>query len=480
MFDVAIIGAGVIGGMIARELSAYELNVCMIESENDVGRGSSSANSAIVHAGFDAKPGTFKARFNVEGSAMMEQVCKELGVKYKRNGSLVVGFGPEDRETLETLLERGRINGVEGLYTAEKEELHKMEPGLADEADCALVAPTGAIICPYELTFAAVGNAMDNGAELLLNFKVSAIGRQNAAKSSYFVVTAEDGRTVEAKNVVNAAGVYSDVIARLAGDASFTVTPRRGEYMVLDKTSGNACSHTIFRTPTKMGKGILITPTVDGNLLLGPTSVNISDKSDVSVTAEGLDKIISQVKQEMPGVNTGSVITSFCGLRAVGSTGDFIINNPIPGFFNAAAIESPGLTSSPAIARYMAELIESAGVKLKKKENYIRTRRAYHWFRELDTEGRNKAIEKEPEYGHVICRCEKITEGEILNALRQNPKARDLDGIKMRTRAQMGRCQGGFCGPHIVRILAEALGVPFTEITKSGKGSYINVGKTKQ
>ncbi len=480
MFEVAIIGAGVIGGMIARELSAYELDICLLDSENDVGRGASSANSAIVHAGFDAKPGTFKARFNVEGSGLMEKVCRDLGVKYKRNGSLVVGFGPEDRKTLEELLERGIRNGVKDLYIAEKEELHKMEPGLAKEAECALVAPTGAIVCPYELTFAAVGNAMDNGAELLLNYKVAVIERMGSADKSYFVITAEDGRTVEAKNVVNAAGVYSDVIARLAGDDSFTITPRRGEYMVLDKTSGDACSHTIFRTPTKMGKGILITPTVDGNLLLGPTSVDISDKSDVSVTAEGLDKIIAQVRQEMPGVNTGSVITSFCGLRAVGSTGDFIINNPLPGFFNAAAIESPGLTSSPAIGRYVASLIKRSGVRFVKKKNYVRTRRAYHWFRELDKEERNKAIEKEPEYGHVICRCEKISEGEILNALRQNPKARDLDGIKMRTRAQMGRCQGGFCGPHIVKIIAESLGVPFTDITKSGKGSYINVKKTKQ
>lgn len=480
MFDVAIIGAGVIGGMIARELSAYELNVCMIESENDVGRGASSANSAIVHAGFDAKPGTMKARFNVEGSALMEQTCKELGVKYKRNGSIVAGFGPEDRKTLEELLERGRKNGVEGLYIAEKEELHRMEPGLADEAECALVAPTGAIVCPYELTFAAVGNAMDNGAELLLNYKVTAIERRIDADEPYFIITAEDGRTVEAKNVVNAAGVYSDVIARLAGDDSFTITPRRGEYMVLDKTSGDACSHTIFRTPTKMGKGILITPTVDGNLLLGPTSIDIDDKSDVSVTSEGLDKIISQVKQEMPGVNTGTVITSFCGLRAVGSTGDFIVNAPLPGFFNAAAIESPGLTSSPAIARYMAGLIEKSGVVLTRKKDYIRTRRAYHWFRDLDLDERNEAIAKEPEYGHVICRCEKISEGEILNALRQNPKARDLDGIKMRTRAQMGRCQGGFCGPHIVKIIAETLGVSFTDVTKSGKGSYINIKKTKQ
>jgi glycerol-3-phosphate dehydrogenase len=410
---------------------------------------------------------------------MMERVCADLGVKYKRNGSIVVGFGEEDRKTLEELLERGRKNGVRELYIAEKEELHAMEPGLAEDADCALVAPTGAIVCPYELTFAAVGNAMDNGAELLLNFEAEKIEEKGSGEDAYYIVEAKDGRKIEARNIVNAAGLYSDAIAKMAGCGTFRITPRRGEYMLLDKTSGNACSRTIFRTPTKMGKGILISPTVDGNLLLGPTSVNIEDKEDLSVTAEGLDRIIAQVRREMPKVNTGSVITSFCGLRAVGDTGDFIINNPKRGFFNAAAIESPGLTSSPAIARYVAELIRESGLEMKKKENYISTRRAYHWFRDLGKEERNKVIAEEPEYGHVICRCENITEGEILNAIRQNPRATDIDGVKMRTRAQMGRCQGGFCGPHIVKMMAEFMGVPILALTKKGKGSFMNIQKTK-
>lgn len=476
MYDIAIIGAGVTGAMTARELSAYDVKICLIDRENDVGRGASSANSAIVHAGFDAKPGTLKARFNVEGSRMMRTVCEELGVKYINNGSLVVGFSDEDRKTLEDLLERGRINGVEGLYIAEKDELLRMEPGLSEDAVCALVAPTGAIICPYELTIAAAGNAMDNGADLFLNFSVSSVTKSGRNR---FTVTAGDGRAIEARVVINCAGVFADEIARMAGDGSFSVTPRRGEYLLLDKTAGGTCTHTIFRTPTKMGKGILITPTVDGNLLLGPTSEDIGDKSDKSVTQSGIDRILSQVKQEMPGVNTGSVITSFCGLRAVGSTGDFIIDSPSDGFINVAAIESPGLTSSPAIAAYVRDTaVKMCGSPAKKKD-YIKTRKALHWFSVLSDAEKNKVIANDPSYGRIICRCERVTEGEILYAMAQNPKPADLDGIKRRTRAQMGRCQGGFCGPYIVRMLSERLGIPFEQVTKCGRESFVNVGKTK-
>ena len=475
MYDVAIIGAGVVGGMIARELSAYELNICLLEAENDVARGASCANSAIVHAGFDAKPGTLKARFNVEGSRLMKTVCAELGVKYKNNGSIVIGSGPEDLATVKELYERGVKNGVEGLYVVGKEELHRMEAGLSDEFDCALVAPTGALVCPYELTFAAVGNAMDNGVELLLNFAVTSIDDDG----SRYIVTAADGRKITASCVVNCAGIYADEVARMAGDDSIKITPRRGEYILLDKAEGNCCSHTIFRTPTKMGKGILISPTVDGTLILGPTSEDIEDKEDKSVTQEGIDRILSQVRPEMPKVNTGSVIRSFTGLRAVGNTGDFIINNPFGRFVNVAAIESPGLTSSPAIGVYVAEMVRKLTGDPARKQSHVRTRRSLHWFRDLSHEEKTKLIASEPAYGHMICRCESVTEGEIIYAITQNPKATDMDGIKRRTRTQMGHCQGGFCGPFITKILADTMGIPFEKVTKHGRESYLNVGKTK-
>ena len=482
MFDVAIIGAGVVGGLIARELSLYGLRICVLEKENDAATGASAANSGIVHAGFDAKPGTLKAKFNVIGAEMMEAVCRELGVKYKRDGSLVVGFGPEDRKNIELLLEKGRRNGVKRLDILGKEQLHTLEPGLSEAADCALWAPTAGIVCPYELTFAAVGCAMDNGAKLFTNFRVCRIGRRTDGNPGY-EIEAADGRLIRAELVVNCAGVYSDRIAQMVGDNSFTITPRRGDYMLLDKTSGRLCTHTVFRTPTKMGKGILVSPTVDGNTLLGPTSEDIGDKDDTSVTEAGLERILSQVKQEFPGVNSGSVITSFCGLRAHGSTGDFVIGSPAPDFINAAAIESPGLTSSPAIAVHVRELaggiLEAHGKKLVRDPDAVSGRKALHWFRELSENEKNAVIAKEPEFGRIICRCEQITEGELRYAMRTDPRPADLDGVKRRTRAQMGRCQGGFCSPNIVRMLAEELGIPFEAVTKSGAGSYINVGRTK-
>ena len=475
MFDVIIIGAGVVGGMIARTLSAYDLKICIVEKENDVAMGATKANSAIVHAGFDAKPGTLKARFNVRGSEMMPKVAEELGVKYENNGSLVIGFTEEDRETIQSLYERGCKNGVQDLKIVEKEELKTLEPNLSESVICALYASTGAITCPYELTIAAIGNAMDNGAELELNFEVKEIRE----KDGYYEVCSDD-KTLETKYVINAAGLYSDKIASMIGDASFNVHPRRGEYILLDKECGNLVSHTIFRTPSKMGKGILVSPTVDGNLLTGPTSVDIEDKDDTSTTSVGFDSIIGQAKENVPSIPYNKTITSFCGLRAVGSTGDFIINVPKKGFINVAAIESPGLTSAPAIAEYIAEFLKEQGAELLPKENYNPIRAAQHAFREASIEEKNEMIKKDKAFGKIVCRCESITEGEIVRAIRTNPGARDLDGVKRRTRAQMGRCQGGFCGPQIVDLLARELGISYEEVTKSGEGSYINIGRTKE
>lgn len=475
MYDVAVIGAGVVGGMIARTLAAYQLKICILEKCHDVAMGASCANSAIVHAGFDAHEGSLKAKLNVKGSEMMAQVCEELGVKYKNNGSLVIGFNDEDKATVEALYRRGIANGVKKLQVLNSDELHRIEPNVSKNATCALWAPTGSIVCPYELTVAAIGNAMDNGAELMLDFGVTSIEKQDN-----FYRVSNGTQTMEAKYIINAAGVFSDEIARMVGDNSFTVHPRRGEYVLLDKECGSLVSHTIFRTPSKMGKGILVSPTVDGNLLTGPTSVDMEDKNDKSTTAEGLGRVMKEAQENVDGIFFNKTITSFCGLRAVGSTGDFIINIPCNNFVTVAGIESPGLSSAPAIAEYVVELLKGAGMELNKRSDWQPRREAMHAFREASIEEKNEIIKKDPAYGRIICRCETVSEGEILNAIRTNPKPRDLDGVKRRTRAQMGRCQGGFCSPYIVEMLAQEMNVPYESVTKFGGNSLINVGKTKE
>ncbi len=476
MFDVSVIGGGVIGGMIARALSRYRLKVCLLEKENDVAMGATRANSAIVHAGFDAKEGTLKAKMNVEGSKMMEAVCRELGVKYKRNGSLVIAFTEEDRAMLEVLLKRGIQNGVEGLQILEKDALLAREPRLSEKVLCALYAPTGVILCPYELCIASVGNAMDNGVELMCNFPVSNITEQNGAYS----VTSRDGKTVKTRYIVNAAGLYADQIAAMVGDTSFTIHPRRGEYILLDRACGGTVSHTVFRTPSKLGKGILVTPTVDGNLLTGPTSYDMTDKEDTSTTPEGLSLVMKQANENIAGgIPYGSSITSFTGLRAVGSTGDFIINMGATRFVNVAGIESPGLSSAPAIAEHVCKLLSENGLALEKKSDFTPTRAPKHAFREATPEEKQEYIQKDPAYGHIICRCETISEGEILDAIRSNPPARDVDGVKRRTRAGMGRCQGGFCGTYVMELLAKEQGIPYEAVTKSGGDSVMVYGRTK-
>ncbi len=473
MFDVCVIGGGVVGGLIARKLSSYKLKVCILEKENDVASGATKANSAIVHAGFDAEEGSLKAKLNVKGSEMMKKTAEELGVKYINNGSLVIAFSDEDIKMLSVLKERGEKNGVKGLEILNSERVHAMEPLLSENVKVAMYAPTGAIICPYELCIAAIGNAMDNGVELKTNFDVCKIEN----KDSVISVFSQKGETVEAKYLVNSAGLYSDYIASLYGDTSFKVTPRRGEYILLDK-SVKSVKATVFRTPSKMGKGILVSPTVDGNTILGPTSENIEDKEDKTTTLHGLNQIISEEKMNMKKVEIGKAITSFCGLRAAGDTGDFIIKRE-ENIITLAGIESPGLSASPAIAEYVSELLSEV-CELKENKKYNPMRSPAHFYKNLSDDEKNELIKKNPSYGRVICRCENVTEGEILDAIRTNPPARDLDGVKRRTRAQMGRCQGGFCSPYIIDILSKEMNVGVDEITKNGNGSVITMGRTKE
>lgn len=475
MYDCVIIGAGVVGAMTARELSKYQLKLCILEKENDVAMGATKANSAIVHAGFDAKPGSLKARLNVKGSEMMPTVTAELGVKYKNNGSLVIGFSEADKAKIQELYARGCANGVKDLKILEGEAVHTLEPNLSQKVTCALYAPTGSIICPYELTVAAIGNAMDNGAELKLNFEVTQI---RPIEDGYEISSGSE--KVLTRTVINAAGLFSDEIAAMIGDTSFSIHPRKGEYILLDKDCGNLVSHTIFRTPNEMGKGILVSPTVDGNLLTGPTSVDMTDKSNKDTSAEGFDQIISQAIENIDEIPFRKSITSFCGLRAVGDTGDFIITSPRSGFIHAAGIESPGLSASPAIAEYIADMLKEQGYKLEKNPDFQPKRKPMHYFREASIEEKNEIIKKDKRFGRIICRCETVTEGEIIEAIRTNPRPLDLDGVKRRTRAQMGRCQGGFCMPYIVNLLAQELQIAPEEVTKTGSGSYINIGKTKE
>ncbi|HCY51792.1 MAG TPA: FAD/NAD(P)-binding oxidoreductase [Clostridiales bacterium] len=476
MYDITVIGGGVVGGLILRELSSYDAKICLLEKEEDVATGSSKANSGIVHAGFDAKEGTNKAKFNVLGSEMMLEVTSDLGVKFKNNGSLVVAFSDEDMETVNELYKRGRLNGVKGLEVVGRERLVELEPNISDEAVGALYAKTGGIVCPYELTVAAVGNAMDNGADLRTNFEVSAIEYKNG----YFTVTSATGDTVETKYIVNAAGIYSDKVASMIGDNSFKVGARKGEYILLDKVSGSFATRTLFMCPTKKGKGILVSPTVDGNLLLGPTADEQEDKEDVSTTMQGLQTVMASANKLCKKVPLFNSITSFAGLRSFCDRHDFIIERSSVNdkFFNVAGIESPGLTSSPAIAKYVAE--EAAkDLSLNKKENWNGKRTPDWFFKAMTDEEKNELIKKEPEYGKMVCRCEQVTLGEILHAIRTNPKACSIDAVKRRTRAGMGRCQGGFCQPVIAKVLSEELNIPFEEVTKKGKNSYLNLKKTK-
>ena len=475
MFDVAVIGGGVIGGMILRKLSSYKLRVCLLEKGNDVCLGQSKANSGIVHAGFDAPVGSLKAKFNVLGNIMMPQIAEDLGVKYINNGSLVVAFSDEEMQTLNDLKERGEKNGVSGLRIISRDELVDLEPNISPKAVGALLAPTGGIICPYELTIAAIGNAMDNGASLYTNFDVCKI-----VKGENFEIYSQSGEVIQSRFVINCAGYGSQKIANAVGDFSFTIGGRRGEYILLDRESGNFVKHTLFFTPTKKGKGILISPTVDGNLLLGPTAEEV-DCNNTDTTQNGLQSVINKANEMCKGVPTYSAITSFAGVRAYCDKHDFIIEESSvqKGFFNCVGIESPGLTSAPAIAEYLVDELLAKSINLIKNPNFNKKRTPDYFFSKLTIEEKNEIIKKDPSFGKIVCRCEQITEGEIIRALMQNPKATDIDGVKRRTRAGMGRCQGGFCQPYVADLIAKIHGVTLDKVTKNGKGSEIIVGETK-
>lgn len=476
MFDVIVIGGGVIGGAVLRELSKYNLKTVMVEKAMDVCMGQSKANSGISHAGYDAKPGSLKAKFNVLGNKMMPSYAEELGVKFRNNGSLVIAYADEEIKTLHELKKRGEENGVSDLEVIGREELLKLEPNVSDNAVGALHAKTGGIVCPYELTIAEIGNAMDNGAELMLDFEVSSIEKSDEK----YVVYATSGKKVEGKVVINCAGLSSGLIAKMVGDDSFEIGGRKGEYVLLDRESGDFCSHTIFKTPTEKGKGILVTQTVDGNILLGPTAEVVTD-GETYTSQIGLDFVIKTAGEMMNKVPLYNTITSFAGVRAFSDRHDFIIEESkvAKGFINVAGIESPGLTSAPAIGKYVVEELVSKLLPLTKNEKFNGRRTPDYFFKNLTVEEKNEIIKKDKRYGKIVCRCEEITEGEIVRAIHENPKATTVDAVKRRVRAGMGRCQGGFCQPHVAEIISRELGISMEEVLKSSKNSELLVGKTK-
>jgi glycerol-3-phosphate dehydrogenase len=478
IYDVAVIGAGVVGALTARELSKYNLKICILEKGTDVASGSSKANSAIVHAGYDALPGTLKARFNVKGNEMFKNLSKELEVPFKRIGSLVLAFNEADMEVLRKLYERGTVNGVPGLEILHGyEDTARIEPNVSADVAGALYAPSAAITCPYELTYAAVENAAANKAEVMLETEVTDI----SCEDDLFRITTSQG-DIFSRFIVNAAGVFSDKIAGMIGDDSFEVKPRKGEYLLLDKSQGNKARTVIFQTPSAAGKGILVTPTVDGNLLIGPTSTDTADREDLSTSADGLQKVISGALKSIPGINLKQVITSFAGLRASPATPDFIVS-PSPvnkKFINAAGIESPGLTAAPAIAEYVAGLLRDVGLILVQKKDFDPVRKSIVRFNDAADGEKAELIERNRQYGRVICRCELVTEAEIVEAIHRPAGARTVDAVKRRTRAGMGRCQGGFCTPRIVEILSRELGIPADTIRKKDGSSVLLTGRTKE
>ena len=503
MYDVIIIGSGVSGSAAARELSRYKAKVCVLEKEEDVCCGTSKANSGIVHAGYDAKEGSLMAKLNVRGNAMMEQLSKELDFPFQRVGSLVICLREEDMDKLQALYDRGVANGVPGLQILNREEVLEMEPNIVDNVYAALYAPSAGIVCPFGLNIAMAENACENGVEFKFDTKVQRLEK----KDDIWEIHTNQG-VFKTKYVVNAAGVYADKFHNMVSEKKIHITPRRGDYCLLDKTAGAHVSKTIFALPNEFGKGILVTPTAHGNLLLGPTAIDIEEKEGTNTTREGLDQVLTKAGQNVKDIPMRQVITSFAGLRAHEDGGDFQIEEltDVPGFIDVAGIESPGLTSAPAIGVYVCDLVkkmmedtdrqinpgdsgnlrsfevadkQKSSGRLQEKENFIETRKGIVHFAELSLEEQKELIQKNPAYGQVICRCETVTEGEILDAIRRPLGARTLDGVKRRVRAGMGRCQGGFCTPRIMEILSRECGIPLEEICKNNPDSRIIVGTNK-
>ena len=473
MYDVLIIGGGVVGCAVARKLSQYAGNIALLEAAEDIADGASKANSGIVHAGYDALPGTKKAYYNVKGARMYGKLARELGVPYAQNGALVIGFSEDDRKILEKLYAQGRENGVEGLRLIGREEILRLESETNPEALCALDVPGSAVVSPYEMTLAIAYHAAENGVEFFLDCPV---GRLWAEKGKWH---AETPRGVfEARAVVNCAGAGSAVLHNMISDEKVELIPRRGEYYLLDATVKCPFTRTMFQCPGKMGKGVLVTPTAHGNTLMGPSAEDIPDALDTATTRKGLDFVMEKCRLTWPKMSTRAVITTFAGVRAHLTSGDFVIG-PVhgapDGAYEAVGIESPGLTAAPAIGEELGEMI-AEDLKMPNRRIFKAPVKLLKPFAAMTEEERAAACRENPEYGRIVCRCEVVTEAEIRDAVRRPVGARSIDGVKRRTRAGMGRCQGGFCSPRVMEILCEETGLSPLEITKCGGESRLLAG----
>ncbi len=475
MHDVAIIGAGVIGCSIARELSRRRLDILVLEQGSDVASGTSKANSGIVHAGYDAVPGTGKAKYNIAGNPLFDRLAEELDFPFRRSGSLVLAFSPEEVAGLGKLLERGRSNGVPGLEIVGRDRLAELEPNLNPAVFAALLAPSGGVVCPYEMTVAHAENAAANGVRFRLLARVDRV--EKTAAGFRLQVGAE---AVEARVLINAAGLHADEIHNQLSPDRLEIRPRRGEYCLLDRSEDGLVRHTLFQLPGERGKGVLVSPTTDGVVLLGPTSDFIDDRGDLDTTAPGLAKVLELAARDLVSLPPGKIIASFAGNRAHLNLDDFLIGPcpGVPGLIDVCGIESPGLTAAPAIARDVLAMVDEI-LRPAANEGFNPVRRAPARFRRMTNAERREAILRDPDYGHIVCRCEQVSKAEILAALRSPVPARDLDGLKRRTRTGMGRCQGGFCSMRLPEIVAAELGIPLTEVSKFGPGSELLSGENK-
>ena len=467
--DVVVIGGGIVGTAILRELSRYDLRCILVEKEPDVSTGTTKANSAVLHAGFDAPTGSWKQKTNVRGNALYHQLQDDLDLDIKWTGSLVVATTDEEVQQLQILLERGKANGVPGLQILTKAEVLEKEPNLVT-AKAALWAPTAGVIWPFGCAIAFAQCAVQNGAEVIRDCAVTGFVKEDGVVT---IVNTTKG-AIRTKFVINAAGVYAEEIAKLAGDDSFTITPRKGEYILFDKTAASSLVYgVVFPCPNEKSKGILVCTTTHGNTFIGPNANEQTGKEDTAVTPAGMDEIIAGARKLVPNLPMGACITEFAGLRAVSDTGDFILGaSKIPGFFNAAGIQSPGIAAAPAIAEVVVESLGKE-VLLHKKTNWNGRLPEKVAFNRMTAAEKQAVIQKNPLYGRVICRCETVTEGEIVDAIHEPVGARTVDGIKRRTRAGMGRCQGGFCGPRVTQILARELGIPVEKVLKERPGSEL-------
>lgn len=478
MYDIAIIGAGISGSSIARELSKYNLKTVVIEKGVEVCQGTTKSNSAIVHGGYDAKVGSLKAKLNVKGNGLYKDLCDDLDVDFKQIGSLVLAFDDEEMEHVKALYERGLENKATGLKILNREEVIEIEPNVNKDVVGALLCESAGIVCPFNLNIALMENAMLNGVDLKLESEVVDIEKID----DYFNIKIKNKDDIKAKYVINAAGVYADKINNMIGGDEYFIIPRKGEYKILDKSEGKIANHVLFQCPSEKGKGVLVTQTVHGNLLVGPNATVVDDKKDISTSREGISEIVNSSRKTIENIDFRKTITSFAGLRATPNTGDFMIfaSDKCKNFINVGGIESPGLASAPAVAKYVVEILKEEGLNLNEKLNFKPKRKKNKPFIKMSPQEKEEIMKKDPRYKKIVCRCESVTEGEIVDAINSLCGARTVDGVKRRVRPGMGRCQGGFCGPKVIEILARELNIDVEDVLKDYENSNEVVGKSKE